>query len=102
MRWRLIVAFAWTVAVFAGLLVLPTYSDGSTVFAMNGARAFLAAGIPVLISSAPLFFSHKARMPAGVAMLVFMLVGGMSIGLFYTPSAVMLLWPQGKATGRNE
>ncbi|MCZ2074175.1 MAG: hypothetical protein LC130_04145 [Bryobacterales bacterium] len=102
MRWRLIVVFAWTLVVFVGLLVFPTYSDGSTVLAVNGAKAFVAVGIPILTSSAPLFFSHKTRMPAGVAMLVFMLIGGLSVGLLYAPSAVMLLWPQGKAIGRNE
>lgn len=101
MRWRLIVAFAWTVAVFVGLLILPTYSDGSTVFAVNGAKAFVAVGIPILVSSTPLFVSQKARTPAGVAMLAFMLTSGLSIGLFYAPSALMLLWP-GKAIDRNE
>jgi hypothetical protein len=77
------------------------YSDGHSVFAVNGARAFVAVGLPILISSAPLF-SYKARMPAGVAIVAFILIGGMSIGLFYTPSAVMLLWPQGRVTGRDK
>jgi hypothetical protein len=49
---RLRAAFAWTVIVFIGLLALPTYSNGATLFAVNGARAFLAAGIPILIGAA--------------------------------------------------
>jgi hypothetical protein len=99
MKWRLIVAFAWTVAVFVVLLVLPMYSNGSTLFAVNGAGAFVAVGIPVVISAAPLFVSRKARILAGAAMLAFVVIAGMTIGLFYTPSAVILLWPHVKATG---
>jgi hypothetical protein len=58
---------------------------------MRSAARF--SGIPIPISSAPLFFSRNGRIPAGAAMLVFVLVGGMSIGLFYTSGALMLLWP---------
>lgn len=101
MRFRLIIAFAWTMAVFIGLLVLPTYSNGSTLLAVNAARALVAIGIPVLISSIPLFLSHKTRIPVGAAMLVFVLIGGMSIGLFYTPSAAILLWPYRGGAGPN-
>lgn len=102
MRWRLIVAFAWTVAASMGLLLLPIYSNGSTLVAVNGATAFASVGIPVLVSAAPLFFSRKTRIPAGATMLAFAVIAGLSVGLFYTPSAVMLLWPHGKVTGQRQ
>jgi len=102
MRWRFIVALAWSVVVFMGLLVLPTYSNGSTLFAVNGARAFVATGLPVLICSAPLVVSRKARIPAGAAVLAFVVIAGMSSGLLYTPCAAMLLWPHGKRIGPSE
>lgn len=41
-------------------------------------------------------------MPAGVAMLLFVLIGGTSIRLLCVPSVVMLLWPQAQAIGLNE
>lgn len=97
MRWRLAVAFGWTAAVFTALLILPVYSNGATLLAVSGSSAFLGAGIPALIAAAPLVWSRQARIPAGAAVAVFVVVAGGSIGLFYAPAAVILLWPHGEA-----
>ena len=98
MKLNLFGAFAWTVAVLVGLLIFPVYSNGETLIGVNGFRALAALGIPMSIGFLPVL-CPKARIAAGVAMAIFVIIAGGSVGLFYTPSALMLLWPHHARTG---
>jgi hypothetical protein len=75
------------------LLIAPLYSDGKTLAQVNGPRAFGVLAIPVVIAVGPMAF-RWLKIPAAIAMLVFALLAGFSIGLFYLPVAALLLWPE--------
>jgi hypothetical protein len=75
------------------LLIAPLYSDGKTLAQVNGPRAFGVLAIPVVIAVGPMAIPWL-KIPAAIAMLVFALLAGFSIGLFYLPVAALLLWPE--------
>ena len=75
------------------LLILPVYSTGRTLLRVNGPRVFGILAIPIVIALGALVFS-RLKIPAAIAMLVFVLIGGFSIGLFYLPAAIVLFWPE--------
>jgi hypothetical protein len=58
-----------------------------------------ARGVVVLMSVLPVvatlisLFVKRLRVPVGITLLLFVLVGAMSIGLCYLPAALMLLIP---------
>lgn len=62
----------------------------------TGLRAFAILAIPVIIALTPLFFP-SAKLVAALAMLIFALAAGSSIGLFYVPIALLLAWPERKS-----
>lgn len=87
-----LISFAVTAAMSQVLLTAPVYSDGRTLVEVNGPMVFGILAIPVMIALGPLGF-RQLTIPAAVEMLVFSLVAGLSIGLFYVPIAVLFLWP---------
>jgi hypothetical protein len=82
-----------TVVVSILLLIAPLYSNGETLPEVNGPRAFGVLAIPIVIAVGPMVF-RWLKIPAAIAMLVFALLAGFSIGLFYLPVAALLLWPE--------
>src|SRR5216683_671518 len=96
------ISFGLAVAVSGLLLVLPTYSGWSsespfvqqhaTLLQVNGPRALIALAIPVLIALIPVLLPKWwVRLVAGVVLGAFVGVAGFSIGLFYAPSAAIML-----------
>ena len=96
------ISFGLAVAVSGLLLVLPTYSGWSsespfvqqhaTLLQVNGPRALIALAIPVLIALVPVLLPKWwVRIVAGLLLAVFVVIAGFSIGLFYFPSAFMML-----------
>ncbi len=109
MLWPRLVAFLLAVAASAAVWILPlgqvsetrTFGNGPTVTRQyrtnvfqhrNGAVVVLVSFIPILLTLAPLA-KRRLRVPAGILLLAFSLLGGGSIGLFYLPSAILLLLP---------
>jgi hypothetical protein len=86
-------SFAITLAVSLVLVIAPVYSSGRTLVEVNGPRVFGVLGIPVVIALGPLVV-RRLRIPAAVAMGAFVVLAGLSIGLFYLPSTVLLAWPE--------
>jgi len=54
---------------------------------------FAALAIPVVIALTSLAFD-RLKITAAIAMSAFVVIAGFSIGLFYLPSAVLLIWPE--------
>jgi hypothetical protein len=88
-----VISLLVTVLVSILLLIAPLYNNGRTLAEVNGPRAFGVLAIPVVIAVGPMAF-HWLKIPAAIAMLVFALLAGFSIGLFYLPVAALLLWPE--------
>ena len=88
-----LIAFLVTAIVSILLLVLPVYNNGRTLFDINGNRVFAALTIPVVIAFASLVFD-RLKITTAIAMSAFVVIAGFSIGLFYLPSAVLLIWPE--------
>jgi hypothetical protein len=97
-----LISFGLAVAVSGLLLVLPTYSGWSsespsvqqhaTLLQVNGPRALIALAIPVLIALVPVLLPKRwVRLLAALVLAAFVVVGGFSIGLFYAPSAFVML-----------
>jgi hypothetical protein len=75
------------------LLIVPVYSSGGTLVKVNGPRVFGILAIPIMIALAPLVFP-RLKISAAIAMFVFALIAGFSIGFFYLPAAMLLAWPE--------
>ena len=88
-----LISLAVTAVVSLLLLTVPVYSSGQTLVKVNGPRVFGILAIPIVIALGPLVFP-RLKIPAAIAMLVFALLGGFSIGLFYLPAAMVLFWPE--------
>jgi hypothetical protein len=88
-------------AVAAVFLILwPVYSgfDGrrtthATLLEVNGAWVIVPVLLPVLVAFLPVLFRKQAvRIVAAITLLVFAIISGFSIGLFYLPSGIILLF----------
>jgi len=88
-----LIGFLVTAVVSILLLILPVYSNGQTLFNVNGNIVFGVLTIPVVIALTPLAFD-RSKITAAIAMSAFVMIAGYSIGLFYLPSAVLLIWPE--------
>ena len=88
-----LIGFLVTAIVSILLLVLPVYNNGQTLLHVNGNRVFAALAIPVVIALTSLAFD-RLKITAAIAMSAFVMIAGFSIGLFYLPSAVLLIWPE--------
>ncbi len=74
---------AWlATAVSVALLVLPAYLGG-------GIHAALL--IPIGLSGIALAAGRAGDLWAGILLLIYSIVGGFSVGMFYVPSAVLFL-----------
>ena len=95
------ISFGLAVAVSGLFLVLPIYYAWSselpsvghaTLLQINGPGALIALAIPVLVALVPVILPKWwVRIAAGVVLAAFVGVGGFSIGLFYAPSAAIML-----------
>jgi hypothetical protein len=88
-----LISLAITAVVSLWLLTAPVYSGGQTLIKVNGPRVFGILAIPIVIALGPLVFP-RLKIPAAIAMFVFALIGGFSIGFFYLPSAIVLACPE--------
>jgi hypothetical protein len=60
---------------------------------VDGPRAYFLLAIPVIIAGMPLLLrSRTVRVLSAVLLLCWVVIGVSSIGLFYGPSAAMMLW----------
>jgi glucan phosphoethanolaminetransferase (alkaline phosphatase superfamily) len=101
-------ALVWAIAVYAVLQFLPVYSRATsstsgtrreghaTLLSVNGMAVLLLLGVPVLAAALTFLpVRPTLRRPAvGIASAMaaaFVLVGAMSVGLFFLPTAVALL-----------
>ena len=95
------ISFGLTLLVSCLLLVVPVYTITSsespsvrhaTLLSVNGPRAVLGLAVPVLIALVPILIpKFSARIIAGLILIAFAVISGFSIGLFYFPSAIMML-----------
>lgn len=88
-----LISLAITTVVSLLLLTAPVYNSGQTLIGVNGPRVLGIVAIPIVIALGPLVFP-RLKVPAAIAMFVFGLIGGFSIGLFYLPAAMVLAWPE--------
>ncbi len=85
-------SFVLAVACSAMLYFVPFYSSGHTLIQVSGRMVLIALAVPVLASLAPVLFARFAVRVGSAAILgLFALLGGFSIGMFYIPSAVLLI-----------
>ena len=106
-------AVAWAVGAYAVLLWLPVYSSerttldisggpeihsagSATLAAVNGPWVYLTLAIPVLAAALaalpwPAGFRRPAAIGGAVIASVFVVLGMMSVGMFFLPSAVALI-----------
>jgi hypothetical protein len=103
-------AFAWALGASLLLLVLPVYSeqtaDGSghvtngsaTLVQENGAGVIAVLAIPVAIAAAGLALHGRGRAVAAGCAAAFVLLGGFTVGLFYAPTAILLIVAAGRST----
>ncbi len=83
-----------TLLISLALLAAPLYNSGSgrtTLLQVNGSSGLIVF-LPVAISVLGLF-TNKLRLIAGCLMLGWVVLGMWSVGLYYIPIAVSLLWP---------
>ncbi len=76
------------------LLIVPQYASGperATLLQVNGSAGLIVI-LPIAVSLLPLF-SSRLRLFAGFLMLCWVILGAWTVGLFYAPIAVCLLWP---------
>ncbi len=95
---RVLVAVVASTLVSAALVLCPVYAgnSGGTLVQVNGARALIVI-VPILISIMA-GFSDRFRIIAGAFMLAWAMIGAFTIGLFYLPVAIWLLWPSRRST----
>jgi uncharacterized membrane protein YjjP (DUF1212 family) len=88
-----LIGFLVTAVVSTLLLILPVYNNGKTLLNVNGNIVLGVLAIPVVIALSSLVFD-RLKITAAIAMSAFVMIAGFSIGLFYLPSAVLLIWPE--------
>jgi hypothetical protein len=65
----------------------------ATLSDVNGPGTYFLLAIPLVISGLPLLLRLRAvRIVSAVLITSWIVVGAASIGLFYIPSAVMMIW----------
>lgn len=107
-----ILAALWATGASLYLLFAPTYRTSAgtsgldssastrnvegtaTLLDVNGPEVLFVLGIPVLLAVAPLAFRARRRaalLGAGALMLLFCILGALSVGTRYLPAALLLL-----------
>jgi hypothetical protein len=65
----------------------------ATLAVVNAPGIYLLLAVPIIVAGMPLLFRSRAvRILSAVLILGWIVIGVASIGLFYTPSAVMMVW----------
>lgn len=75
------------------LLLVPTYSNGMTLLQMSGTGVFLLLLFPMLLTLMPII-NPDLRKLAIILMILWVLGTFTSVGRFYIPSAMAMLWPK--------
>ncbi|MDR3698959.1 MAG: hypothetical protein P4L56_04940 [Candidatus Sulfopaludibacter sp.] len=89
-------SFGLAIAAAIVLLVLPVYSNRTTLPEENGAWAIVPVMFPVVMALLPVLFRKQAvRMAAAFLMGAFALIGSFSIGLLYLPAAIVMFLAAG-------
>jgi hypothetical protein len=108
-------AAVWAAGVALYLLLAPTYESSTSIYTteippsevarteirghatalqVNGPQIVLVLSIPVLLALLPFAFRKHRRaalLGAGVLTLCFCILGALSVGTFYLPTALLLL-----------
>jgi hypothetical protein len=105
-------AALWATGVSLYLLFAPTYGSSvstygpnstasrsetrsyATLLDVNGPQILFVLSLPVLLALSPLAFRKHRRaalLGAGALMLCFSVLGALSVGTFYLPTALLLL-----------
>jgi hypothetical protein len=85
-----LIAFALTIAATVVVWTAPIYAQPRT----HGPAAMIrATAIPLLLAFLPLVLPRLQRFIA-VLLLVFAYIGGMSIGMFYLPAAIVMFFAE--------
>jgi hypothetical protein len=65
----------------------------TTLAEVNGPGTYLWLAIPVVVAGMPLLFQSRAvRILSAVLLMGWVVIGVASMGLFYIPSAAMMVW----------
>lgn len=117
MRSSVIVALILVLGVTVALLAAPVYGGSktsydpergaqvvtetkATLIEINGAvRAVLLLSVPLVLSALPLFWPRHTTV-SGICLLFYALLSGGSVGVWYIPSALLLMFAS--AMGRAE
>ena len=95
-------AFAWALGASVLLLFLPVYESdpggGATLVDENGAGVIAVLAIPVAIAAAGLALKGRGRAVAAVLAGAFVVLGSFTVGLFYAPTAILLIVAAGRST----
>ena len=116
-RRRVLLAVLVAAGTSLVLLVVPIYATGAgsysldsngevasassrgraTILAVNGPSGLIGLGIPPTLALAPLLVTGEQRRRraaglAAIALVGFVLLAGFSIGLFYLPAALAMMW----------
>jgi hypothetical protein len=101
-------AAGWAIAAFIALLVLPVYSSitttmngtavrgSATLLSVNGPRVLFVLAVPVLASllaiiPAPSRVQRVLAIAAAAIASGFVLLGAMTVGVFFLPTALALI-----------
>lgn len=106
------IAALWALGVALYLLFAPTYETSvstygsnstassnetrgyATLLDVNGPKILFVLSIPILLALSPLAFRKHRRaalLGAGALMLCFCILGALSVGTLYLPTALLLL-----------
>jgi hypothetical protein len=116
---KVLISFSLAVLASVSMLVVPTYTGIATreipvkressvppqtetpvhplrhipLAELGGAGTYFLLAIPVAVAGLPVLFRSRAvRVLSAVLLTGWVIVGAASIGLFYIPSAVMMVW----------
>jgi hypothetical protein len=77
-----------------GSQVGPTIERHATGFQVNGSGGMIPLIFPIVLAAAPLFADKSRRavqLGSGALLLMFCMLGALSIGEFYLPAAILTL-----------
>src|SRR4051812_4611414 len=82
-------ALGLSMATSCALMMLPTYTDGKTLTSTNGIGIIPLLSLPVALAVISLAHPSANRITS-VVLLLCVLLGGWTVGLFYLPTVVLL------------
>ena len=84
----------YSVTAPGGQVMSPQFKGHASGLEVNGPHIAFVLVIPIILALLPLAVRKHQRLSfivAGVLLLAFCIVGAMSVGMFYLPSALLLL-----------